>query len=98
MALSAWLQIIHCCILCAFTIPEVITLVLHPAFRRAAVTVGFRNFPQFDSVAPPGIAPGRLGLAFYVPILTLLYAPACVHAAVATCLSHSYSRRLPALG
>jgi hypothetical protein len=24
---SAWLRIIHCAILCAFTIPEVITLV-----------------------------------------------------------------------
>ena len=50
-ACSAWLRIIHCDILCAFTIPEVVTLVLHPTFRRAAVTVGFRNSPQFDSVA-----------------------------------------------
>jgi hypothetical protein len=49
--LRTWLRIIHWHILVAFTIPEVITLVLHPAFRRAAVDRGFRKFPQFDSVA-----------------------------------------------
>ena len=49
--LRTWLRIIHWRILVAFTIPEVITLVLHPIFRRAAVDGGFRKFPQFDSVA-----------------------------------------------
>ncbi len=44
-ACRTWLRIIHCSILHAVTIPEVITLVLHPAFRRAAVVEGFRNSP-----------------------------------------------------
>ena len=73
--LRAWLRIIHCTILCAFTIPEVITLVLHPVFRRAAVTEGFRNFPQFDSVAARGhlrgtrTTSGHLLCRFHDPLM-----------------------------
>ena len=42
---------IHCDILCAVTIPEVITLVLTLDFSVSRGDRGFRRFPQFDSVA-----------------------------------------------
>lgn len=48
-----WLRIIHCTILYAFTIPEVITLVLHCAFRRAAVVEALgssRNLTVWQSL------------------------------------------------
>ncbi len=83
--LRAWLRDYP--ILNVFTIPEVITLVRTVPFGTAAVVKALRDFPQFDSVAGCW---NPLAIAFYVALTTLLIR--------CDTSSHSYSRRLPALG
>ena len=70
--LRTWLRIVHVSVV-AFTIPEVITLVLHPVFQRAAVDEalgGSRNLTVSQKKGAIGDDPNPhrfhpLAVAFY---------------------------------
>ena len=79
-----WLQVIHCNIFYVFTIPEVANLVLITLFNVIAVVKALGTSCNLTVLQYKVL----LGLDFHVPLMTLLKFYS----------SHSYSRRLPALG